>query len=202
MKKRLKKWLIVGSLIVVGVVALTLWFLPGSFSAKQQPSELEIKLARLARHFATPVEWREAKNPIAFSPEVLGDARHHFADHCATCHANDGSGKTEMGPKFNPPVPDLRSDYVQSLSDGELFYVIHFGIRLTGMPAWGKGDPEKDLESWKLVHFIRHLPQITPEEIAEMKTFNPMTREERAEQEAMDRFLAGEDVEPPAEHHH
>ena len=35
-----------------------------------------------------------------------------------------------------------------------------------------------------------------------MKTFNPMTPEERAEQEAMDRFLAGEDVEPQTEHHH
>jgi len=198
----MKKWLIVGSVLVVGMIALTLLFLPGAFSAKQQPSELEIKLARLARHLATPIEWSDAANPIPFSPEVLGDALHHFADHCATCHANDGSGKTKMGPNFNPPVPDLRSEYVQSLSDGELFYVIHFGIRLTGMPAWGGKDPKKDIESWKLVHFIRHLPEITPEEISAMKTFNPMTLEERAEQEAMDRFLAGEDVEPPTEHHH
>ena len=163
---------------------------------------MEVKMARFVRHLATPYEWREAKNPIPSSPEILADARHHFADHCATCHANDGGGKTEMGPNFNPPVPDLRSKYVQSLSDGALFYVIHFGIRLTGMPAWGEGDPKKDIESWKLVHFIRHLPHITPEEIQEMKGLNPLTAEERAEQEAMDRFLAGEDVTPPTEHHH
>ena len=139
----MKKWQIVGLVLVVGMVALTLLFLPGAFSAKQQPSELEIKLARLARHLATPTEWSDAANPIPFSPEVVADARHHFADHCATCHANDGSGKTKMGPNFNPPVPDLRSEYVQSLSDGELFYVIHFGIRLTGMPAWGGERPQK-----------------------------------------------------------
>ena len=70
------------------------------------------------------------------------------------------------------------------------------------MPAWGEGDPEQDTESWQLVHFIRHLPNITPEEIAQMKKFNPMTAQERAEQEAMDAFLAGEDFEPPTEHHH
>lgn len=198
----MKKWLKIGLVLVAVFIGLTLWFLPGTFSAKQQPSALEIKLARLARHFATPLEWRNAKNPIPSSPKILAEARHHFADHCATCHANDGSGKTEMGPNFNPPVPDLRSEYVQSLSDGALFYVIHFGIRLTGMPAWGEGDPKKDIESWKLVHFIRHLPQITPEEIKEMKTLNPMTAEARAEQEAMDRFLAGEDIQPPAEQHH
>jgi hypothetical protein len=87
------------------------------------------------------------------------------------------------------------------MADGELFYTIHYGIRFTGMPAWGKGQPEEDFDSWKLVLFIRHLPNITPEEIAEMKQYNPLTREEREQQEALDRFLSGEDVSPP-EHHH
>ena len=132
----------------------------------------------------------------------MRDALHHFADHCATCHANDGSGKTAMGPNFYPPVPDLRDTVIQSMSDGELFYVIHFGVRFTGMPAWGDGDPEKDMESWQLVHFIRHLPNITPEEIEKMKSYNPKTQAEREEQDALDRFLAGEDFEPATGHHH
>ena len=107
-----------------------------------------------------------------------------------------------MGPNFYPPVPDLRSDAIQSMSDGELFYVIHFGVRYTGMPAWGKDNPEKDAESWQLVHFVRHLTNITPEEIAQMKKINPMTTQERAEQEAMDAFLTGEDAEVPTKQHH
>ena len=47
----------------------------------------------------------------------------------------------------------------QKMSDGELFHVIKYGVRLTGMPAWG--DPnsqEDDRSSWEIVHFIRHLP--------------------------------------------
>ena len=106
-----------------------------------------------------------------------------------------------MGPNFYPPVPDLREPAIQTMADGELFYIIHYGIRFTGMPAWGKGPPEEDIDSWKLVLFIRHLPNITPEEITEMKQYNPLTREEREQQEALDQFLSGENVSQP-EHHH
>jgi hypothetical protein len=59
------------------------------------------------------------------------------------------------------------------MSDGEIFWVIHNGIRFTAMPAWGENDLDNDVGSWKLVHFIRHLPQLTPEELDRMKTFNP-----------------------------
>ena len=188
-------------LIIVGVLA-ALWLLPGTFSAKSAPPEWEIKIARFLRHMATPSHFLKMSNPVQASSEILAEARHHFADHCATCHANDGSGKTSMGPNFYPPVPDLRDPVIQEMQDGELFYVIHFGIRFTGMPAWGKGAPEEDQESWNLVHFIRHLPNITPEEIAEMKKDNPMTRAEREQQDMLDQFLSGEDVDPTTAHHH
>ncbi len=188
-------------LIIVGVLA-ALWLLPGTFSAKSAPPEWEIKVARFIRHMATPSHFLKMSNPVQLSSEILAEARHHFADHCATCHANDGSGKTSLGPNFYPPVPDLRDPVIQEMQDGELFYVIHFGIRFTGMPAWGKGAPEEDQESWNLVHFIRHLPNITPEEIAEMKKDNPMTRAEREQQDMLDQFLSGEDVDPATAHHH
>ena len=198
----MKNFLVIGFIIIVGLLIGIVWFLPDAFNAKGKPPEWEMSMARLARHLATPSQWRDASNPLVTTPKVMANALHHFADHCATCHANDGSGKTPMGPNFYPPVPDLRSETIQSMSDGELFYVIHFGIRFTGMPAWGKGNPENDTESWELVHFVRHLPDITPEEIAQMKEFNPMTTQERAEQEAMDAFLSGKDFESPSEHHH
>ncbi|HNP59945.1 MAG TPA: cytochrome c [Nitrospirales bacterium] len=201
MFKRIKIFFIIVLLFLVGSTLTALWLLPGAFSAKSTPPEWEVKAARFIRHLATPSHFLKMTNPVPHSSEALGEARHHFADHCATCHANDGSGKTHMGPNFYPPVPDLRDTAIQAMADGELFYVIHYGIRFTGMPAWGKGPPEEDLDSWKLVHLIRHFPDITPEEIAEMKQYNPLTRAEREQQEALDQFLSGEDV-VPQEHHH
>jgi len=49
------------------------------------------------------------------------------------------------------------------------------------MPAWGENDLDNDVGSWKLVHFIRHLPQLTPEELDRMKTFNPKSAAARTD---------------------
>ena len=89
----------------------------------------------------------------------------------------------------------MRAAATQSLSDGELFSIIENGIRLTGMPAWGTGTPEGERESWALVHFIRHLPSLTPEEIARMEALNPKTPDQLREEEETRRFLAGETPE-------
>lgn len=202
MLRRIKILFVVFLLLLIGGLLFAMWAMPGTFSAKATPPEWEVKVARFIRHLATPSFFLKMSNPVRFSPEILAEARHHFADHCATCHANDGSGKTPMGQNFYPPVPDLRTAAIQSMADGELFYIIHSGIRFTGMPAWGKGPPEEDLESWKLVLFIRHLPNITPEDIEEMKKDNPMTRAEREKQEAFDKFLSGKDFDPPPPHSH
>jgi hypothetical protein len=61
----------------------------------------------------------------------LREARAHFADHCAICHANNGNGQTPIGRNVYPKAPDLRASDTQTMSDGELFYVIRNGIRFT-----------------------------------------------------------------------
>src|SRR5262249_1487567 len=134
--------------------------------------------------------------------EVLAEARAHFADHCASCHGNDGGGQTEMGQHLYPKTPDMRQAATQFLSDGELFYIIHNGVRLTGMPAWGDDPPEKDQDSWKLVHFIRHLPKISQEELHEMQKLNPQSPQEKEEEEEEEKFLQGEDTPTSLPHHH
>ncbi|MCI0428461.1 MAG: c-type cytochrome [Nitrospiraceae bacterium] len=175
------------------------------FSAKTEPHALEVWMARQLRHLAIPVEERNARNPILISPDVMKESLAHFADHCATCHANDGSGQTPIGKNVNPKAPDLRLADTQSMSDGELFWVIHNGIRFTAMPAWGESDPAQDKESWKLVHFIRHLPQLTMKELDQMKALNPKTKKNLEEEAAFGQFLQGDDAaaaRTDSGHHH
>lgn len=157
------------------------------FSARDNPSAMETYVAKTVRRLSVPASERNAKNPFAPTPEVLSEARAHFADHCATCHGNDGSGKTQIGQNLYPKAPDMRLPATQNLTDGEIYYIIHNGIRLTGMPAWGaegKGD-----DSWKLVLFIRHLPKLTPEDEREMERLNPKGPEERQEEQEEEQFL-------------
>ena len=200
---------LLGAVVILIVVGLGLFGWVGyqlfttGFSAKTEPYALEVLMARQIRHLAIPIEKRNAANPVPLNADILKEGRAHFADHCAVCHSNDGSGQTPVGKNVYPKAPDLRLTDTQSLSDGELFWVIHNGIRFTAMPAWGSGDPEKDIDSWKLVHFIRHLPQLTQEELDEMKTLNPKTPKEHLEEEAFDQFLQGDDAAAgKAEGHH
>jgi len=153
------------------------------------------------RLLAIPRSQRDAKNPVSGSPQVLKEALIHFADHCATCHGNDGKGQTTIGQGLYPKVPDLTKSETQDMTDGDLFFMIHNGIRFTGMPAWGQGPPEKDMDSWRLVHFIRHLPKLNPQELDEMKRYNPVSEMERMKDAEIDQFLSGEEGSPDSPPH-
>jgi mono/diheme cytochrome c family protein len=160
-------------------------------STRAEPSAVETFLARTARRLATPAAVRSRSNPVEATDEVLTEALEHFADHCASCHANDGGGDTEIGRSLYPRSPDMRAEATQSLTDGELFSIIENGIRLTGMPAWGTGTPEGERQSWALVHFIRKLPRLTPDEINRMEELNPRSPDQIREEEETRRFLEG-----------
>lgn len=181
---------VVAVVLATGLV-LTLTIVRRGFSARDQPTLVETIIARRVRRLAVPARARNLPNPVAFSPDVFADARAHFADHCATCHANDGSGDTTIGRNLYPKAPDMRLDDTQRLSDGELYYIIQNGIRLTGMPAWGKEHDENDEDSWKLVHLIRHLKDLTPQQLKEMESMNPKTPDELEQQRQDQQFLRG-----------
>ena len=165
-------------------------------SAHADPSGVEEMLARTMRQFATPDAVRSRTNPVAPTDSVFNEALTHYADHCATCHANDGSGVTAIGQGLYPKAPDMRAAATQSLTDGELFSIIEHGIRLTGMPGWGNGTPEGERASWALVHFIRRLAKLSLEDIERMEALNPKSSEEWRQEEEARRFLAGDTVTP------
>ena len=204
----MKKICVILLLGFLAILVLLGWFgyqsYSTGFSAKAEPNDLEVLIARQLRHLAIPIENRRLRNPLPLTQNLLKEARAHFADHCASCHANNGSGQTAIGKNVYPKSPDLRLPDTQNMSDGELFFIIQNGIRFTAMPAWGTGDPAKDSGSWQLVHLIRHLPSLTDEELQEMKSLNPKTKHDLEEEALIERFLQGDDAAAGAAgaHHH
>jgi mono/diheme cytochrome c family protein len=196
--------------VLIGVLALTgtaalavgVWLYAGGISARAAPGRVETAVARQLRQVAIPGAARRLQNPAAETAETLRSGLEHFADHCAVCHDNDGSGQTEMGRGLYPRPPDLRAQATQSLSNGELFYIIEHGVRFTGMPAWSTGTREGEEASWHLVQFIRHLPKITAAELEQMKALNPKSAAEWKEEEEIRRFLSGEGDRAPAPRRH
>ena len=205
------RWFLLGLLSACGIALIggaILIRATRGFSAREQPTMAERWIARQARAGAFPADAIGRKNPVPKTDAVLAEARAHWADHCAICHANDGSGDVQIGKRTYPPAPDMRLTPTQQLTDGELFYIIQNGVRLTAMPAWGGGSgkagSEHDEEdSWKLVHFIRHLPDLTFEEKKAMEKLNPKSPGDLKEEEEEEKFLRGESTnEPQTEHHH
>ncbi len=198
MKALLRAFLLLVGVAIVGGGLAAYAIASRGLSTRVTPSAIETSIALTMRRFATPSGVRGAANPVPPTRGVLDEALAHFADHCATCHANDGSGDTNIGRSFYPPAPDMRAARTQRLSNGELFSIIEHGIRLTGMPAWGTGTPDGERATWGLVHFLRKLPSLTADDIARMETMNPRSPQALREEEEARRFLAGDTPGPTA----
>jgi hypothetical protein len=181
--------LLAAAAVVIGAAAS---LIRRGFSAREQPSVVESYLATSVRNLAVPSRAKHEKNPFVPSSELLAEASAHFANHCAVCHADDGSGDTLFGKGLYPKPPDMRMRGTQRKSDGELYYTIENGIRLSGMPAFGEeGTGDGDPDTWKLVLFIRHLPNLNAAELKHMEQLNPKTDEERREEKEEEEFLRG-----------
>lgn len=208
MRPVVKAFLLSVGVALVFAAAGGLYLMSTGFSARPEPGRLETYAALTLRNLAVGRQARGLRNPVERSPDVIASGREHFADHCASCHANDGSGKTTIGRGLYPRVPDMRLARTQGLTDGELFYIIENGVRLTGMPAWGTGEPSGESASWMLVHFIRHLPELSELELEEMARLNPVPPAEVRQRLLEEQFLeggaapSGSAVTPASPHKH
>ena len=170
----MKPWKVVSLILLALAVAAAgygLILVRRGFSALATPSAMEEFAATTARKLAVPSAYRQLRNPIVPSTENIRGGMEHFYYHFSMCHSNDGGGQTVFGKGFYPKPPDLRAAGTQNKSDGELYYTIENRVRLSRMPAFHGSHTVP--QTWRLVLFIRHLPQITPEELNEMAGWDP-----------------------------
>ena len=128
----------------------------GPIDARADSLLSAVSRASIRRHAA------RATNPFAGDRAALDEGLAEFRESCLGCH---GAGKippSEFAAGLNPGAPSLDSKEIQSMSDGELFWVVSHGIRATGMPAFSGTLGQEDI--WKIVAFARRLPRLTDEE--------------------------------------
>jgi predicted CXXCH cytochrome family protein len=169
----MKAWKAILLAIAIVATVASIWatlVIRRGFRATAEPYAWEAVLARRVRDLAIPTAARQLKNPLQATPQNLEEGRSNFLARCALCHGQDGSGVTPVGGNLYPRVPDLRRAPTQTLSDGEIHYIIENGVQLTGMPAWGNPHQQGSDESWKLVLFIRSLRPLTRQEVTQQAT--------------------------------
>jgi predicted CXXCH cytochrome family protein len=162
-----RRLLVIASLTLILLAALCGMLIKWrGFRASSQPSAFETVAARSLRNFAISRTERHRSNPVANDPIAIQEGREDFLARCASCHGVDARGHTPIGANVYPRVPDLHSDSTQTLTDGEIHYIIENGVQLTGMPAMASPHRESAEESWKLVAYIRSFRPLTSQEKA------------------------------------
>jgi mono/diheme cytochrome c family protein len=158
----MKRWILVVLIaLALGVVVVIVGLTQIKLDALQEPGHVETYLATLVKHLLVR---RSSREGIPAAPRNLqasieeGDKL--YATDCSMCHGSDGRTPTDSGRWMYPRAEDLTSPEVQQYRDRELFWIVKNGIRLSGMPAFGR--VESDEHIWNLVHYLRTLPRNTP----------------------------------------
>ncbi len=136
---------------------LALALLSGLAGCKAEaPGKLETNVMTFAEHRFL-IGNKNAKNPLADTPGARADGKDAFSHYCIACHGLDGQNTgVPFVDHISPPIPSLASRDVQRYTDGQLKWILNYGIRPSGMP--GSEGTLSDEEQWSIVLYLRHLP--------------------------------------------
>ena len=120
------------------------------------PGQLETSLMTAAKQDIF-VGGRTERNPLQDNAASQASGKEAFSHYCAACHGLDGQNTgVPFAARMSPPVPVLSHKEVQAYTDGQLKWVIDYGLWPSGMP--GSKDILNDDEIWSIVVYLRHLP--------------------------------------------
>ncbi|HEY3586279.1 MAG TPA: cytochrome c [Myxococcaceae bacterium] len=155
-RRRAVVLLLLGAVGVVGIcVAVTLGAV--SLSATTRPSKMEKAVAHAVLDASVRARAPRGKSAPT-DPASVARGREAYRANCLVCHGVPGGEQSAIAAGLNPPVPDLGEPETQRRSDGEIYFLVSGGVRLTGMPGFEKSLSEKT--RWELVAFLRALPKL------------------------------------------
>jgi mono/diheme cytochrome c family protein len=163
----------------IGGLVMVFFILPSmNWSATRKPGQVENTIASYITSNWIRRNAAEESNPFHPTPENLKAGQADFDRHCSGCHGLTGNGENRLEADFYPPVAKLTNDTAK-WSDGELYFIIANGIRMTGMPGFVKKHDSKEI--WGLILWVRHLAQLSPSEKAAIESRLHMTAREHEE---------------------
>jgi mono/diheme cytochrome c family protein len=132
------------------------------------PGAFETKIVTFSKHHLF-IRNMNQKNPLPDNTATLDDGREAFSHYCIACHGLDGQNTgVPFADHMSPPIPSLASHEVQSYTDGQLKWILDYGIWPSGMPG-SKGTLSDD-ELWAIITYLRHLPPAGSQGIPDMYT--------------------------------
>lgn len=132
-------------------------------SAATGPGPFEAAIAPWAMERSVSSRAPDISVPLVGNPGAISEGMDHFKESCVLCHGAPGVHPAEFAEGLEPKAPEL-SGSLKDMSDGEMYWIIKNGIRMSAMPAFGP--THSDTKIQQMIAFIHHLPDLTPQEKA------------------------------------
>ncbi len=150
---------IIGIIVIIGA-AFLIYIHSGTYNVSAMVPHTALTLSVINTLVDNSIE-NHAEGIEA--PDLSDSARIHagyeeFDEMCVQCHSGPGIGREEWAKGLYPEGPDL-SEPIKEMSDAELFWIVKNGIKMTGMPSFGK--THDDDEIWSIVAFMKQLPDMS-----------------------------------------
>jgi mono/diheme cytochrome c family protein len=163
--KSLKFLGIIGLLAILGAVFAAAFFFGGFFNVAASEDDPDFVNSALEQVRAASIARHASVEPTASldNPALVQAGAKAFSERgCVHCHGGPGVEWSKFSEGLNPGPPDLK-DVVGDMLPQELFWVIKNGIKMTGMPSFGKIEVP-DPEIWTIVAFLKKLPMVSEDD--------------------------------------
>ncbi len=147
---------VLGTLAVLLLLAIaTIW--SGAYNVAATDAHFPPVRYALDAAMASSVRARADAEPPALDAAAADRGFAAFDGMCVQCHGAPGVEPALWAQHMKPQPPDLE-EHAAHWSAPELFWIVHHGIKMSGMPAFGPTHEEAEL--WDLVAFVERLPEI------------------------------------------
>jgi len=139
------------------------FFISGGYfpaNADGKPPAVEKWMARTSLHAALKREAPQTANPAAFNDQNLIAGIKFYAVNCAVCHGASDGMASHIAKGLYQHAPQLAKHGVEDDPEGETFWLVKHGIRLTGMPSFGSALTDEEI--WQITLFLKHMDSLTP----------------------------------------
>jgi mono/diheme cytochrome c family protein len=129
-------------------------------NADAKPPRLERWAAQRSLHATLDREMPRTPNPLQATDANYVAAIKLYGANCSACHGVADGVPSTIAIGLYQHAPQLGKDGVEDDPDGETYWKVDHGIRLTGMPAFGKTLSDHDI--WLLTLLLKHMDSLPP----------------------------------------
>jgi mono/diheme cytochrome c family protein len=152
--------------IGIGIFGIFVFIYSGAFNiAADDPHwTWTVKLLNALRDRSVEVRSDATRPPDLSSETSIRLGSGNYDAMCTSCHLRPGVEESELSLGLYPKPPLWRE--LGEVDPREAFWIIKHGIKMSGMPAWGKSMSDEHI--WNIVAFLWKLPELTPDDYHEL----------------------------------